>query len=173
MKRTGLVTLKNPPMRDWRAQRRGAIYCAPACGTGCTYAAFLHAQTAARKLCKRLGAGWTPRVWENLGWHYSAVSKCGRLKVHPHDYNRRVESYGAFLGEPNMGGRWAEHGKTPEAAIEATMKAAVTDLNGIGAMLTGFDEYLAPVRIARAPIKSRRQNRHPQKRKKKTSKPTR
>lgn len=58
---------------SWIPKRRGKIYCSPACGGGCTYAEYLSAKTKAAKLVKRLGRGWKPRVWENLGWHYQAV----------------------------------------------------------------------------------------------------
>lgn len=34
-----------------------------------------------KALVKRLGPGWTLRVWENLGWHYSAT--CAGMSVYP------------------------------------------------------------------------------------------
>lgn len=98
--------------------RRGAIYCAPFCGYRCTWAAFQKATRDAQALCKRLGKGWQPRVWENLGWHYSAIDASSYWKVNASKYRGEVIGYLAFFGVPEpSGGRWAEHGKTPEEAI--------------------------------------------------------
>lgn len=35
----------------------------------------------AAELAERLGEGWKPRVWENMGWYYSAFK--GVVQVHP------------------------------------------------------------------------------------------
>jgi hypothetical protein len=59
-------------MRDWTPREQGDIYCAPACGRGCTKAEHQRAVDGANKLCALLGTGWIPRVWENLGWYYTA-----------------------------------------------------------------------------------------------------
>jgi hypothetical protein len=60
--------------RDWKPARRGKTYCSPACGMGCTETAHCNAVNESKALAKRMGKGWKPRVWENLGWHY-AVTK--------------------------------------------------------------------------------------------------
>lgn len=63
--------------RSWTPKRRGAIYCSSACGHGCTWAAYIQAVQEASYLAtvlNRKGAGWKPRVWENLGWYYEAYS---------------------------------------------------------------------------------------------------
>lgn len=70
--------------RDWTPKRRGKIYCSPACGLGCTHAEFMTATRKAKALVKRLGAGWKPRVWENLGWHYEAVKGEPVRDIHDH-----------------------------------------------------------------------------------------
>lgn len=133
--------------KAWTPRRRGAIYCSPRCGRGCTFAEYQSATRDAKALAKRLGAGWRTDVWENMGWHYRALSPCGRVKV-----SGERDSYLAFLGEPDSGGgRWAEHGPTPEDAIRAVVKAAVTDLNAIGAMIfdVGAEPQLAAPRWQR------------------------
>lgn len=56
----------------WTPVLRGDTYCSPACGAGCTKAAHDAAQRKAKALARRMGPGFKPRVWENLGWHYSA-----------------------------------------------------------------------------------------------------
>lgn len=105
---------------SWTPRRRGHIYCAPACGGRCTLAQYHAAKLAGQKLCERLGRGWKPRVWENLGWHYKAISACGRWKVHGSD-----RCFTALLGDADSpGGKWAETARTPEAAIRKTWEVA-------------------------------------------------
>lgn len=116
-------------MLSWKPKLSGATFCAPACGRGCTKAEYDRAAMNARALAQRLGAGWSTRVWENLGWHYSVQSPCRRIRVHPNVYWKtgKPESYCAFLGEKDgSGGKWAEHGKTPETAIRNVVRAANT-----------------------------------------------
>lgn len=79
----------------WKAVRRGAIYCAPACGMGCTKVAFDAATKKAEKLAHDMGPGWAPRVWENLGWHYS-VSFGGLIDIHPNEHQKKT-SYTVFV----------------------------------------------------------------------------
>jgi hypothetical protein len=128
---------------SWRPVRRGRVYCSPGCGSECTRASFVACTRRAKALCARLGDGWTPNVSENMGWHYSAVSACGRVKVHANlrsTYKSldggEVYSYTAFLGSPGPGGKWAEHGRTPEEAIRATYAVARRDLDKIGAIIS-------------------------------------
>lgn len=109
---------------SWKPVTRGHLYCSPACGCGCTRAAFEAATLAAQKLAERLGKGWKPNVWENCGWHYSVISSCGKWKVHPHTY-KGVTDYTVFLGDAGRpGGVWAESATTPEAAIKKTRATA-------------------------------------------------
>ena len=37
------------------------------------------ATDAAEKLAKKMGSGWKPRVWENMGWHYDVSNGVVRL----------------------------------------------------------------------------------------------
>lgn len=67
---------------SWIPRRVLNRYCAPACGRGCTWSEYQNAVASADKLVKRLrGAGWKPLVFENLGWHWQAVS--GPVQVYP------------------------------------------------------------------------------------------
>ena len=68
---------------NWTPIRRGKIYCAPACGGQCTFAAYREAQNRARSLAKKLGKGWTPSVWENIGWFYQVTSPDKMIVIHP------------------------------------------------------------------------------------------
>ena len=109
------------------AVRKGSIYCAPFCGMGCTFAAFSKATKSGAKLAKVLGSDdWEPRVWENMGWHWSAVSKNGWWEIHNfNDVSGKVTGYTAFLGLDNdgvhFGGTWVESGDTPQEAIKNTL----------------------------------------------------
>jgi hypothetical protein len=125
-----------PEPLSWTPERRGKIFCAPACGANCTLAAFNLATARADVLCARLGHGWRPRVWENLGWHYCAVSSCGRWKVHAHHDHKTRVSYSAFLGDDGPGGLWAESGETPEAAMRNTWAAAEQRIEQFVSFLT-------------------------------------
>jgi hypothetical protein len=121
----------------WKARRYGDKFCAPACGGGCTYAAFRLATRRATDLCKALGPGWKPDVWENLGWHYAAYfGKAidfgrGLIEIHAHhDYAGKEVSYSALLQtSPQIGAE----GRTPAAVVKALKKAMqkrVTELTG-------------------------------------------
>lgn len=108
------------PELSWKPASRGEIYCAPACGRGCTRGEFDAATGKAAALAGDLGDGWKPDVWENLGWHWAAVK--GGLKIHPNILNR---GYTAFLGEAaSHGGRWTESGRTAKSAVRNVIRQA-------------------------------------------------
>jgi hypothetical protein len=100
MKRTRVHKAKFHGL-SMQAVRRGHLYCAAFCGRGCTWAEHQDAQKKGKALAKRLGKGWTVRLWENLGWHYEVISPCGRIKVS----NGYGGSYTAFLGGTQFA-RW-------------------------------------------------------------------
>lgn len=119
---------------SWTARRRGDVYCAPACGFGCKWTAYETAVENASALAAQLGEGWEPRVWENVGWHYSAQTTDRRIKVHPggHDADGTVVSYTAFVSaEPSSGGRWVARGSTPRGAVEAAALDVYAELDGL------------------------------------------
>jgi len=128
------MTNKAKPL-SWIPVVRGAIYCSPACGHQCTKSAFDKATHDAEALVKKLGLGWKPRVWENLGWHYCAITTCGRWKVHTAIRGGKIEGYTAFLGEDSLGGRWARSGSTPRKAIRSTRDAAKAEFEIIRILL--------------------------------------
>lgn len=128
------------PSDRWTPIRKGKTYCSPACGGSCTQAAHDKAQREASKLAKRLGKGWKPRVWENLGWHYKAISPCGRIKVHTWKINGKDFGYHAFLGKPDFaGGRWASAmWETPQEAVEEVIRLAKEDVAEIQKAIEGL-----------------------------------
>ena len=148
---------KKPKPLSWKPRRRGDTYCAPACGHGCTWEERQQAKRNAKALARHMGRGWTTRVHENMGWHYTVISPCGRIKLH--EYWRHVEPeagvvdrlavlvpdhYAAFLGEPDSpGGKWAESGDTPEEALRSVVAGAKAKLAKIQASIAGLEEWAA------------------------------
>ncbi len=131
----------HPKALSWRARHyvkdHVGRYCAPACGFHCKVEDYVKAEQRAKTLARRLGKGWTPDVWENLGWHYAVISPCGRIKVHPSISGGDASL--AFLGERgSSGGRWSQHGATPEKAIANVIRSAKAELRKIGATLEGL-----------------------------------
>ena len=102
--------------KAWKPVHRGKIYCSPRCGGKCTHAAFLKATRDAEALAKRVGDGWKPRVWENLGWHYS-IQKEG-CEIYPHINKSKVFEYWADF-HPKDGAQIHFTAKSPEAALQA------------------------------------------------------
>lgn len=140
-----MTTTKKLRLPSWKPRLRGDVYCAPACGGGCTKKEHEQAQKRGRKLAKRLstkkvGLGkWTVQVWENLGWHFKAVSPCGRVKVTENRYQGKVTGYAAYLNEAGRtGGRWVGDGDTPAEALENVIATALRSRDKIVAMLAGL-----------------------------------
>lgn len=112
---------------------RGDRYCSPACGRGCTKAEYDAAVAGGAALARQLGVGWRPQVWEHLGWHHRAISPDGRLKVHP---SAVADTYVAYLGSKGQsGGRWSEHGKTPQGAVDEVRRVALIEVTEAAALL--------------------------------------
>lgn len=132
--------MENPKERkplSWKPVLHGETYCSPACGGGCTKAAHDEATKQAAELAQQLGPGWSPRVWENLGWHFAVVSPCKRIEVFFHE--KSAPPYLAFLGEPNShSGLWAEHGDTPELAIAQVVEAGKKSIAALQAIIKGL-----------------------------------
>lgn len=126
----------------WKPVRRGAIYCSPACGGGCTYEAYLQATIAAHKLALQCGTGFTPRVWENLGWHYAANSKSNQIKVHP--YGGGIRGYTVFFGSPDSpGGKYAIQDKSLKKALRAGFERVQKDARDTNTLLREL-QHLMP-----------------------------
>ena len=129
---------------SWKPVSRGAVYCSPGCGRGCTYKEFIDANAAADELVELLGPGWKPRVWENMGWYYCAVSLDGHMKVHPGCNESRPTYYTAFFGDIAAGGRWVENAKTPKAAIRKVLYLARSDRDEIQGCIDSYEKAVQP-----------------------------
>ena len=121
---------------SWKPVRRGKRYCSPACGRGCTKAAHNSAVYQSRRLAKRLGEGWKPGIWENLGWHYSVIDKTGYVSVHG-DRHGNKHNYTAS----DRFGLWEpEHGHTPEEAIQRLRQQAFKKLANLKRAVTAISK---------------------------------
>ncbi len=108
-------------------RRIGDIYCSPRCGNKCTWAAYEKAIQESSALAEQLGDGWHPRVWENLGWHWSVHDEDRYMHVYP----RRSGGYHTlFSPDSGVGGRpgWSGEGETPEEAIAMSRAAALDEV---------------------------------------------
>ncbi len=110
----------------WKARDLpGGIYCAPRCGGGCTKADYRRAVRAGAALAARMGDGWEPDVWENLGWHYKATK--GVAEIYPcidHRVARNtVTGYTVFL---NSSKQIVVTAGTPEDALGFAVQDART-----------------------------------------------
>lgn len=106
----------------WTPVRIGDDYCSPACGRGCTHAAYLEAQCVAQEIVDQLGPptkggnAWEKRVHENLGWFGSArLMINGQVMAQVNkgatDYICYVESSPQFIAR----------GATPLEAVQAAL----------------------------------------------------
>lgn len=62
----------------------GSRYCSPACGHDCMAMDFINATKFATELATKMGPGWRPRVWENLGWHWEVEHPAAGVDVARH-----------------------------------------------------------------------------------------
>lgn len=97
------------------------------CGAGCTEAEYQAACSESKATADKMGRGWRPRVWENLGWHWDLRYAQSGLQLHPSTVDGR---WTAFLNAPSRmpGGKWVEDGRTPAEAIGAVLATARTEI---------------------------------------------
>jgi hypothetical protein len=74
---------------------------------------FEAAVAKASKLADMCGKGYRGLVWENVGWHYRAISACGRVEVHCSEHKGIKTSYNAAIHEPGGHGYSAAFGRMP------------------------------------------------------------
>lgn len=120
--------------KDWVPVRRGAVYCSPNCGGGCTWKAYQDAVRKANKLVKMLkGEGWKPRVWENCGWHFMAHSGTvqvydGRFMNGPQVYHCMISDHSDFPGLMGGSSLWTSRSaflhKDPNKVVARAFKQA-------------------------------------------------
>ncbi len=128
---------RNPYKKKEHALGCNKMVCAYHLGGAECIASKKRAIKIAAQTAKALGAGWMPKINQNLGWHPRAISPCGRWKVHPHIYGfGKIESYSAFLGEAGSGGGiWSGSGATPVEAVEIVRRLARTQIEYYASLL--------------------------------------
>ena len=132
----------------------GQTYCSPGCGRQCRKEWFDHATKRANELAAALGDGWEPHVWENLGWHWSAIK--GDAQIHPNEDRREgfgpdgypVTSYTCYLNCRSTVGEMDQHGGTaaqfiaraddPNDALGFSVQKARTHLARVTESLDGL-----------------------------------
>jgi hypothetical protein len=126
---------------SWTPVPRGKTYCSPACGCGCKKRDYDRAVRDADHLVGRLaGSGWKALVWENVGWHFGAVS--GPVQVYG---DRRGGGgrlrYTCMISDRADGGSggsliWTERASAlshddPNEAVAEEFKAALLATTGV------------------------------------------
>lgn len=110
---------------SWKPRRRGPVYCAPACGAGCTIVAYDRAGFIGLEWQKKLGPGWKIHVWENMGWFVKLTK--GNLEIHPPQAADRTDSVHVFLNPTKtVGGmgNFTVHHKDPLRAMRKLIAEA-------------------------------------------------
>lgn len=114
--------------KGWIPVRRGERYCSPRCGCDCTLEQHQRAHRDGAALAKKM-PGYTPRIWENGGWHHEIISKCRRIRISPIPLGCRTKGekgifhFTAFIGDAGkIGGRWVGVGVTPQEAVVAALE---------------------------------------------------
>lgn len=108
--------------QSWTPVRRGNAYCSPACGGRCTYSAYTHAHERAGQLVDTLGLGWSPRVWENLGWHWSVYYRPKTDTTTGLTITPLTDQAGFFLSAHHPYGSFTTHGPDVNKLLAATRK---------------------------------------------------
>lgn len=115
--------------------RRGIYYCSPWCGSRCKLVDFDAAGIKARALADRLGQMWKPYVWENMGWHYAAITDSGFHMMEYDDRHRKYkDGFGRLYYSVTTGTIYSGKGDTPEEAIRDALdpiKSELDRLNGL------------------------------------------
>lgn len=133
--------------RNWTPilSKDGQYYCSPACGGGtfCKKAWFDQAEAEANDLADRMGDGWEPIIWENLGWHYSV--RKGDVTIHPQrrqdgpatSYSAWIEP-GLLVGHHNI--QFIQSAQTPEDALGFATQEARSFISRLTRTLADLSE---------------------------------
>lgn len=114
--------------------------CSDWCGRGCTQEEYDLAVLNADKLVEQLGKGWVPRVHENMGWFFRAVSASGTIKVSVSVSHGNEEDFLAFIGEAGFpGGQFVGRGDTPKGAVAVVIQLAQVKRDELTKWMAGFE----------------------------------
>jgi len=131
--------------KRWQPIRDGDKYCAPACGAGCTYDQYEWAKQCGHALVAMLDSNnFKPRIWENLGWHYSATTKDdnheeGDFFIQVYDYNQ--ERQVKYWVDIQVGGRqYTGHFDCPNEGINSLMTQLMSDVMKMQLALNKYED---------------------------------
>ena len=117
------LTAEGKVIDRWVPQSQpNGVYCSPACGFGCTQSEYDHATVEAAKLAALMGGGWAPRVWENLGWHWSVTK--GVAEIHPSSKDLILGHYDEYTVYFNTEPQIVVSAKSPEGALGIALQKA-------------------------------------------------
>lgn len=130
----------------------GQFYCSPRCGSGkfCRREWYDIATARATELATRMGDGWTPHVWENLGWHYSAQRLDGEravAEIYPsEDRNADFEPgvgypTKSYIAMVQTAPQFIAHAADPQDALGFAMQDARTALGRIESDLAHIGDF--------------------------------
>ena len=128
--------------------RNGDIYCSPACGAGCTHAAFEEATKRAKALAilctAKIGGIWKPVVTENLGWHWCVVQEHTNITIRYGGYMAKGSHYSIGLGAtPVQVSLHPAIFDTPEQAYAAQRAVIQREADRWNVILKAMDEATA------------------------------
>lgn len=108
-------------VNEWTPVLDGDVYCAPRCGFRCKKAEYDAAVAAADAVVRELGEGWSPRVWENMGWHSEVRRGSSTVRIDRRD--------GTFEAEfASIDKQYFAAGKTATNAVRCVLALAQDDL---------------------------------------------
>lgn len=110
---------------SWKPERRGAIYCAPACGGRCKHRDYLKAKRTAEGIARKLGAGWEAEVFENLGWHWKVKYTRGDHDSELYVMKHGIDQFWASMVIPGTRRQYTFTGSSPANAVEGVMRSAM------------------------------------------------
>lgn len=106
------------------------------------------AERNARNLVGQLkGKGWKSQVWENMGWHYKAVS--GPVQVYP--WTNGGDRFWCMVGSDAKGsaggaGYWTpqrvKHFKDPNRAVKDAMKHVYAFVERVNQVVTAAEQAM-------------------------------
>jgi hypothetical protein len=113
---------------SWKARRRGNIYCAPACGAGCTWEQHQRVQQQGRHMRQMMRdpQQWRVHVAEHLHWYVCLehILTNGKLTVWPgwNRYHALLSLDMSHAGDQD----WQDTRSfsTPQAAVDHVLKLA-------------------------------------------------
>jgi hypothetical protein len=125
---------------SWTPRSRGNIYCSSACGHGCKRADYEKAVASAEQFANGLGRGWKPRVWENMGWHWSVSN--GEFRISPSGLKGRYTVYLNPTQSVGGTGNFFAGPATPRAGMEQVLNEARSRRDALNATIEKAEKVL-------------------------------